>query len=201
MTTTTIETELKLSLSREEHDRLLAKWGEGVEPLDQVNRFFDSADRTLSANRWALRFRLENAQPIVAAKGPGHRQDGITERIEVEAPYEDSLDLFRGSFQLSQLQADAARHLEGLFGDLRVEEILGFHNLRRPIPFEGMVLELDHSSCKAAQRWELELELPPEQLAQQKSKLHRAFEREGIRWLPSDEGKMAWASRIWSAPD
>lgn len=189
------EVELKLSLGEASHAKLLEILPCRGDLRHQKNIFLDGADFRLRKERWALRIREENGLWLLAAKGPSRRTGGISDRVEIEesvAQAQAELWL-KGQVLLSELGTEPSSFLLNRFGDFSLSPWVSFENMRQVLSFEGVGLELDACLCAGVHRYELELELPRDQLDEVIPKLNAFFVTHGLPWLPSDQSKLAWA--------
>ena len=198
MTTTNMrETELKLCLDAQSYAQLQQLLPHHGYLRRQINCFFDSCDFALRSQHWALRLRQDDEHWFLTAKGPSTKNQGISDRIEIEVPCPEAFvqRLKSNSSRLSQIPLEPAKALLELFGDLAIFSYLEFENRRQVLLWEGCHLELDYSTCKGQERFELELELPLAELLVRKSSLEQWLARHGIAAQASNDSKLAWALR------
>ncbi len=70
-----MESELKLELDAAAYRDLLSLRDPGVEPVEQINTFYDSEARDLRRLRFALRLRREGGHAFLTVKGAAVRQE------------------------------------------------------------------------------------------------------------------------------
>ena len=91
--------------------------------LDQLDTFFDTADRALSETKHAVRVRRANEQLLVTLKGPGTVVAGVHSRPEWEVP---------ATSEQPEQWPDAIRdQLRALIGEQPLEPLFTVQNLRR----------------------------------------------------------------------
>jgi inorganic triphosphatase YgiF len=195
MTMTTREVELKLSISSEGYERLTELMPAKGKTRHQLNIFFDDAKGTLREAKWGFRLRRDDGIWFLTAKGPNKKNDGISDReeIECELSEEKAQELLTGQVTLSDFSEAPATHLLASFGDLNLQEWMRFENLRSVLLWHNIELELDHSSCGAHHRYELEVELPMDELLSIRERLEHWLKKNSIFITPSKEGKLSWA--------
>ena len=201
-TMTTREVELKLSISSEGYERLTELMPRKGLPREQVNIFLDDAKGTLRKARWGFRLRKDDDQWFLTAKGPNSKTEGISDREEIECVLseEKAQLLLAGESSLADFSEAPAGYLLKSFGDLDMQEWMRFKNRRLVLIWKDIELELDHSTCGAHHRYELEVELPMEQLLSIRESLERFLTKNAIFISPSKDGKLAWAVECTENP-
>jgi inorganic triphosphatase YgiF len=186
------EIELKLELDARLYDEILATCPEVQTEVRQENTFFDTNDRVLGNNRWALRIRREGDIYMLTVKGPSHTTpDGIFERIELESPIiPEEAERFRLGLDLEQTEIFPCTHLRELFGNLHLVPFLSFRNLRRFISVHSMDLELDKTEIEGKIFYELEVETTPERSSTDSASLRKWFADKNWRYTPSKMSKL-----------
>lgn len=199
MTKEHLEIELKLAINAKGHQTLLKHLHQEGPTLQQTNHFFDSIDQTLRSNQWALRCRHENGSLQLTCKGPSdRRQDGISSRVEIEAPTtSDILTKLQEGTSLHEIDHPSAHHLLNMFGRLELVPGLSFQNERRRLPWEGALIELDHSICCLQHRYEIEVEGSEEELAVWSPELQKKLQLWGISHSKATESKLSWATHLF----
>lgn len=189
------EVELKLLLSSEGYERLFEKLAHVGHPRKQINKFYDSEEGVLRSERWALRLRCDDGHWWLTAKGPSDGQDGISDREELEMEISSAAaEVFRqDDLTLSSLLFEPAQRLLKDYGNMSLVEWMSFENSRQVLSWDGLSLELDHSVCGASHRYELELELPKDQLLMVRGRLENWLNKNSIHFEASDQGKLSWA--------
>lgn len=83
-----METELKLSLSAQDLPRLLAHplLADAGSTQRLLNTYFDTPDLALQQRRMAVRERLAGEQWLLTVKTAGQSRNGLSRRLEWEAP-------------------------------------------------------------------------------------------------------------------
>ena len=168
-----IEVEVKLSVGQPElvqalietvPPNLLAGF-EAVGDARQVvvvDRYFDTADHVLDVALARARLRESHGRIVLAVKRAGVVEDGVTERVELEAPATPELDL--GKWPASSARTELA----GIVGNVPLVETARLRQQRlvRDLRRGGTTIELSLDRLEAldgdavvAVRWELEAEL------------------------------------------
>jgi inorganic triphosphatase YgiF len=168
-----VEVEVKLSVERPEvvrslietpHQHQLAGFDAVTDAREVVvvDRYFDTADHALDAVLARARLRESNGRVVLAFKRAGIVEDGVTERVELEAPATHELDL-------AKWPASPARtELAGIVGNAPLVETARLRQQRlvRNLRRGGTTVELSLDRLGAldgdavvAVRWELEAEL------------------------------------------
>jgi inorganic triphosphatase YgiF len=168
-----VEVEVKLSVEQPELVRTLIEDSppgllagfEAVADTRQVvvvDRYFDTADHALDAVLARARLRDSQGQVVLAFKRAGVVVDGVTERVELEAPATPELDPARWP------DSAARTELTGIVGDAPLVETarLRQHRLVRDLRRGPTTVEVSLDRLEAldgdavvAVRWELEAEL------------------------------------------
>jgi|SaaInlStandDraft_1057018.scaffolds.fasta_scaffold30807_3 uncharacterized protein YjbK len=198
MATGNLEIELKLLIDESGHQNLLKQLQQDGPTLQQTNHFFDTPQKELRSNLWALRCRKENDQLFLTCKGPSFSsQDGVSSRTEIEAPTSpDVLSKLQLGCSLSDIDHPAAQHLINQFGPLSVEPLLSFHNERQRLPWEEAMIELDHSTCLQQHRYEIELEGSHQQIKRWAPSLEECLREWNIPFTRATDTKLKWASSL-----
>ncbi len=148
------EIELKFALSAADHAtlgrHLEQAWGPG-RLLRQANRFFDSSDRRLRAQRVNLRLRRENDRLVVTAK----RKVVATADFQHHDEWEVVLPAWDGDVA-SLPRPD---WISAALGDAPLQELGGFENLRYEWHQDGDVVCLDRTDFATRIDHELEVEV------------------------------------------
>jgi inorganic triphosphatase YgiF len=93
------------------------------EIIDQHDTFFDTAERSLSQTRHAVRVRRANDRLLVTLKGPGTVAAGVHSRPELEVPTVDAAP--------EHWPAEIRSKLRELIGEQPLQPLFTVHNLRR----------------------------------------------------------------------
>jgi triphosphatase len=160
------ETELKLSVRTQDLPRLLAHPLLAAQAPHSAlldSTYFDTPTLVLMGQRIAVRERRQADQTLLTVKTAGHSSDGLSRRLEWEAPTTP------GRFDFAALVDDPAlaQHLTGLAHALVPVFQTGFRRRSWRLDCQGAVVEvaLDQGEIKAPARAEvpaepiLELEL------------------------------------------
>ncbi|HWR82679.1 MAG TPA: CYTH domain-containing protein [Candidatus Deferrimicrobium sp.] len=196
------EIEIKLRLeSFADYLKLLGFFGEIENEDCHVTGYFDTEDRILAADGWALRVRAENARGLITLKGRSSRT-GITairDEIEAEIPRSQALEILGLQRDLMTLSHPPVDFVKESWGDLALTKLVHLENLRRKKSFRiadhNYVLELDKTEFSdGSVDYELELELPDESLIETvEYKLRRIFDTLGISFAAQSESKLSRA--------
>jgi len=156
-----IEAEVKLEITEQIYSELLIYFPIVNDNL-QINWFFDTPNRILSANRWATRLRFEKARAFLTAKGPKSNND----RIQIRPEYEIEISLEAGKklingFNLKNPTLTPLQMLNELFGELELIPLVNFFNRRIDIRWKEWDMEIDKTFISNSCFYELEVELEP----------------------------------------
>lgn len=190
-----VESELKWEICAEAWVKLSAALPL-VRNLEQDNKFFDSSEFDMRGDRWALRLRTENEKTFLTAKGPAQYEGNLTQRPEIEVLLsEQEAQAFVKKPSLNYDHAPC-EYLKQVYGDLNLQEVLSFSNLRKVVLWEGFELELDHSRAFGEDRYEIEWEGELVTLRNKKQALEAFLDAKGIEFRASSQGKLAWALEV-----
>jgi len=179
------EIELKrLLVGEAAADRLIAALGARVRhEKRQVNHVFDTNDRRLDSERYAVRLRRENGSALVTVKGPGRHVGGSTDvKTEAEASVEPDVAEGIVAGRIDPVAALMSRLPDPAYEDLwrgleharqgrSLHRLGSFENVRRTVPValpSGLVLavEVDRTRFPDGRvDEEIEIELPSEAVA------------------------------------
>jgi uncharacterized protein YjbK len=179
-----VEIELKWALSADGHARLAGRLeellGAGL-VLEQVNRFYDSADGRLRAARRSVRLRRENARVVLTCKGRGtvdalgtHRHDEWEREVPASA--------------WEQTPADLPAAWQAALAGAPLIALGGFANRRQEWHDGPHLLCLDRSDFGASIDHELEIETPQPQAAH--ARWAGLLATWGISWTPQPITKL-----------
>lgn len=196
------EIEFKLELDARLYNEILANCPEVQTEISQENTFYDTNDRFLGNNRWALRIRREGDLYLLTVKGPSHTTpEGIFERIELESPIvPEEAERFRLGLDLEQTEILPCTYLRDLFGNLHLMPFLSFQNLRRYISVQSMDIELDKTEIEGKIFYELEVETTPERSSSDLASLKKWFAGKNWRYIPSKMSKLQRALASQKSP-
>ena len=148
------EIELKFALSPDAHvalgRRLGQEWGPGS-LLRQANRFFDSRDHRLRAQRVNLRLRTENDRLVVTAK----RKVAAT----VDFQHHDEWEVVLPAWDGDPATLPRPDWIAAALGDAQLVDLGGFANLRQEWHRDGEVVCLDRTDFATRIDHELEVEV------------------------------------------
>ena len=186
------ETEIKLELDARLYNEILATCAKMQTEVRQENTFFDTLDRVLGNNRWALRIRREGDLYLLSVKGPTTtKPEGTYERIELESALTPAeAERFCLGFDLEQTEIPPCTFMRELFGNLHLMPFLSFNNLRRFISVHSMDIELDKTEIEEKIFYELELETTPERSPTDLASLKEWFAGRNWRYVPSKLSKL-----------
>ena len=192
-----METELKLSLSRQDLPRLLTHpLLAGVTSTQRLlNTYFDTPDLALQQRHIAVRERLAGNQWLLTVKTTGHSTGGLSRRQEWEGPTR------AGALQFDTLVDDAAlaAELMTMKPNLKALFCTDFERQRWVIAHDGAEIEiaLDQGrihvpgTALSEQLLELELELlsGPEAALRALADVLRKTAQGPVTLTPSDASK------------
>jgi len=196
------EIEIKLHLgSFADYLKLLGFLGQVEREEHHINGFFDTEDRKLSSDGWALRIRAESDRGLVTLKSESIKPGVAVIRDEIEAEITrgealDILNLRRDVMALTNDPIDFARRT---WGKISVTKLVHFENTRRKKPFKigdySYMMELDKTEfADGSVDYELELELPDENRIEiVEDKLRKLFTSLNIPFTLQSESKFARA--------
>jgi uncharacterized protein YjbK len=161
------EIEIKLDLgSFTNYLKLIGFLGHIEDEVYHVNGFFDTEERELARQGWALRVRAENSRGLVTIKSIGSHTGIAAVRQEIEA------QIGRGeAMAIINLQADIMdlsvlpiEYLKEQVGQVKVARLVQFENVRQKKLFkigdQNYMLEVDKTEFNdGSVDYELELEL------------------------------------------
>lgn len=196
------EIEIKLQLnSFTDYLKLLGFLGQAEEEEHHVNAFFDSEDRKLAREGWALRVRAENKRGLVTLKSSPLKPGLAAIRNEIEGEISKGLaqELIALRRDVMSLDHPAVEFIKQKWGDITVMKLVHFTNTRRRKPFkigdDIYTLELDKTEFSdGSVDYELEVELPDESVIEMvQDKLQKVFNSLGIPFVPQTESKFVRA--------
>lgn len=172
-----------------------------------LNVFFDTEDRILSQNGWALRVRAENSRGLVTVKSIPEREGMavVRQEIQAEIPRGQSLDIINLHQDVMSLNVMPIDFIKEKVKDTPLCRLVKFENTRQKKVFKiadcNFLLEIDKTEYNdGSVDYELELELShtnnleivEDQLRklfnsldipfthQKRSKFHRALIKAGV---------------------
>ena len=194
------EQEIKLELSERLHTEILALLPESADSVSQNNFFFDSPEKRLGQEKWALRLREQGSRFYLTSKGPSHKGRGgvhVRPEIESEVSPDKASEMLRG-FSLGSFPLAPCRCLLEKFGDLAVSCFLTFPNTRICAEWQGYTLEFDRTEISDMVFFELELEAEAETIDRARKTLRRWFSKNGWPYVPSRKSKLERALALAS---
>ncbi len=192
------EIEIKLHLgSFADYLKLVGFLGQVEHEERHVNGFFDTEDRKLAADGWALRVRVESSRGLITLKskpsGPGVAT--VRDEIEAEIPRGETLDILNLRKDVMTLSNIAIDFVKQKWGEITVTKLVHFENTRQKKLFKigdyNYMLELDKTEfVDGTVDYELELELPDEsRIEVVEDKLRKIFASLGIPFKLQKESK------------
>jgi len=196
------EIEIKLHLgSFADYLKLVGFLGQVEHEERHVNGFFDTEDRKLATDGWALRVRAESNRGLITLKsepsGPGVAT--VRDEIEVEIPRGETLDILNLRKDVMALSNIAIDFVKQKWGKITVIKLVHFENTRQKKLFKigdyNYTLELDKTEfADSTVDYELELELPDEsRIEVVEDKLRKIFASLGIPFKLQMESKFVRA--------
>ncbi len=162
-----LEVELKWRLDAESHHRLGALLAGQFGPprlLEQRNRFFDTADLRLRAERMNIRLRWENADLVLTCKrraGADATASGLHQHDEWETRIDSGLwDLVEGGVSLHPRLLPLPDPIALIAGSDPLIPTGGFANDRREFQRGNDLVALDRTEFGPRVDHELEVETP-----------------------------------------
>ncbi len=202
------EIEIKLNLeSFTNYLKLIGFLGKIDKEEQQVNGFFDTEDKKLASDGWALRVRAEDRVGLVTLKGMNTADDiaSVRDEIEEEIPHGLALEILELKYDVMSLDIEPIRYVKDTWGDIAVAKLVHFENNRKVKAFKicdymyDLLLDTTHFPDGSVD-YELEVEVDNEQQVevvhdylqklftslqipfqvQEKTKYARALERAGM---------------------
>ena len=196
------EIEIKLDLgSFTNYLKLIGFLGQIDREACQVNSFFDSEDRRLAADGWALRIRTDEHAGFVTLKSRESENTEASVRSELEAEVERSVALAVQDLRHDILSLDVPpiNFVREKWGDLQLSKLVHFENTRQTKAFQlgDYMYNLEVDSTRFSDGtvdYELEVELPDEaQVVVVADKLQRLFGSLNIQFVRQEQSKFARA--------
>lgn len=162
------EIEIKLDLgSFTNYLKLLGFLGRIEQEEQHTNVFFDTEDRKISQNGWALRVRAESTRGLVTIKSiPSDKGIAVVrQEIETEIPRGKAVEVINLQSDVMDLDIMPVQYIKNNIGDFSVSRLVKFDNLRQKKVFKigetNFILEIDKTEFSdGSVDYELELELP-----------------------------------------
>jgi len=196
------EIEIKLDLgSFTNYLKLIGFLGQIDREDCQVNSFFDSEDRRLAADGWALRIRTDEHTGLVTLKSRESENAEASVRNELEAEVERRVALAVQDLRhdILSLNVPPINFVREKWSDLQLSKLVHFENTRQTKVFKlgdyMYNLEVDTTRFSdGTVDYELEVELPDEaQVVIVADKLQRLFASLDIVFIRQDQSKFARA--------
>ena len=131
-----LEIEVKLALdSFPDYLKVRGFLGNPDKEFAQTNCFFDSEDRQLHKDRWALRVRVEDDRGLITLKGPSDAEDTsqmatIREEIESEIDRSVAQAVIELRTDVLSLDVDPVKFIKKKYPDLALSRLVQFENER-----------------------------------------------------------------------
>jgi uncharacterized protein YjbK len=212
------ESEIKVSITDEEAERIRRHLGPPAHKLRQINHYFETAEDHLAKARLSLRVREESdlagggTNILLTVKSAGLRAGALMVRPEIESQLDASAwdGLQAGRLHFAQLDLEPIKKLKDAIEELETLELslLGrVENMREVYEFRAdeMPLEvlIDRTTYPdGGSDIELESELSQARAGQGARVLRALFDELGVDWRPADVGKYTrFRRRIGRDPD
>ncbi len=198
------EIEIKLQLgSFMDYLKLVGFLGQVEQEERHVTGFFDTEDRRLAAEGWALRIRAEDSRGLITVKSETTQPGVASVRDEVESEITrgEALDILGLRKDVLSMSNDAVGFVREKLGKASVSKLVHFENIRQKKPFKigdyDYVLEIDKTEfADGSVDYELELELPDQsRIEVVEHRLRNLFSSLGIPFEIQTESKLARALR------
>ncbi len=200
------EIEIKLNLiSKENYERLLLNFECEKNFITQSNIFYDTADKILLANKWALRLRSEDSKGFITAKGVTSKSGAASVRDEIEIEI-DSEKVDRITASPDKLLEHVSKEFDFLNEFIQgapLVKLVEFKNIRRKIEYTGpsgelYVLEIDRTEFQNGRvDYELEIELEDKnKIPAAENAVERLFDSLSIPYQVESKSKFARALKI-----
>lgn len=199
------EIELKLNLvSEENYQRLLSHFEKHIE-MSQTNIFYDTADRLLLKNKWALRLRSENNKGFITAKGVSSKSGAasIRDEIEIEIGSEKVNNIIESPNKIFDYVSSDFDFIKDFIQDAPLVKLVEFNNIRQRIEYAGAsgesyLLEIDRTKFQNGRiDYELEVELEDAgKISDAEKAIKRLLESLSIEYQVESKSKFARALEI-----
>lgn len=183
------EIELKIEITEEIYTSLIKQFPIIRNEL-QENYFFDTENRILNSNFWALRIRFQEGKAFLTAKGPKIIQsdEQIRPEYEVELPLDVGKKMQNG-IELDKGLYPPINILYEKFGKILLLPLLSFTNQRIYIAWKQWILEIDKTCIGAKIFYELEIEAAIDTISSLKTEVMDffAFHNWELKYSKSDK--------------
>jgi len=206
------ESEIKVTLTAQEAERLRARLGKPVRILFQVSHFFETPQDHLARKEIALRLREESqpdeskTQHLLTVKEAGVRAGALMVRPEYESHLDRTLwsELISGQRKFGDVDLPPIQRLREVLGELDIldiEDLGQISNTREVFDFadDGMTMELllDRTEYpNGTIDIELESEMPQGVAGKGARLLRNLFAEHDIAWRPAESGKYMRFRRV-----
>jgi uncharacterized protein YjbK len=196
------EIEIKLDLgSFTNYLKLVGFLGKIDYEEQQVNGFFDSEDKLLSKEGWALRVRTENKRGLITlkSKSSADRLASIRDEIEAEINRGDAMEILNLRRDILDLDTPPVTFVKEKWGKLHLTKLVHFENNRQRKQFKigdrSYYLLIDTTSFSdGSTDYELEVEISDErQIEFVHDNLHKLFISLEIPFVLQQQSKFARA--------
>jgi inorganic triphosphatase YgiF len=193
-----LEIEIKLQLqSFTNYLKLIGFLGAIDAEEQHINGFFDTEDRRLSAEGWALRVRVENQRGLVTLKSMSKPQGAAVTREELEAEISRprAIDVLHLRSDILTLPVAPVEYVKKHYPDFRLARLIQFNNIRQFKDFKVgdyfHTFEIDKTEfADGSVDYELEIELKNEdQVDVVQNHLRRMFASLDIPFVAQDKSK------------
>lgn len=197
-----LEIEIKLELpSFTDYLKLLGYVGAIEREISQENAFFDTPDRLLSHNGWALRVRATALGGLVTLKGLTTVSGAAAMRQEIEEEIEQqtALDLIHLRREPLDFASRPITYITQTYHPSSLVRLIMFRNTRqyKQLELDGLPYQFEIDKTEyldGSVDYELEVELADViDVPIAEKSLHSLFNRLGIPFLPQRESKFGRA--------
>lgn len=161
------EIEIKLDLvSFTNYLKLIGFLGKIEQEEHHLNVFFDTEDRLISKNGWALRVRAESKRGLVTIKSIPTKEGlaVVRQEIEAEIDKEQAITIINSNADVMDLDIMPIQFIKDKIGYFSLKKLVTFENIRQKKVFRlgdnNYFLEIDKTEYNDGSiDYELELEL------------------------------------------
>ncbi len=196
------EIEIKLDLgSFTNYLKLIGFLGQIDQEEHQINGFFDTEDRRLSKEGWALRVRAEDKRGLVTLKGEtsGDERVSIRDEIESEISRGEAVEVLDLRRNILDIAAAPVEFIKEHWGELEMAKLVHFENTRQEKEFKigdyMYMLQIDTTEFSdGSVEYELEVETADEEKVEVvNDSLRKLFVSLEIPFIPQSQTKFARA--------
>ncbi|UCC45137.1 MAG: CYTH domain-containing protein [Candidatus Zixiibacteriota bacterium] len=193
-----LEVEIKLQLgSFTDYLKLVGYLGAIDSEQRHINAFFDSEDRVLARDGWALRVRAENTRGLVTLKSTTKSQGlaAVREELEAEIARPAAMDVLNLRMDPMALRVPPVEFVRGEYPGISPARLVRFENTRQKKRFmigdRAYTLDIDRTEFSdGSVDYELEIELGSQDSVETvEDCVHKMFSTLEIPFVPQLRSK------------